>query len=403
MKALNRFRPVSLFQNAPAQGAAAAAPRVSAALSDQIKVARVLCIFFMIYVHVNPGSAAFEPAVHGVRAFDWIRLWIADSAGRASIGLLSIVSGFLAARAVAVTPYGRLVAKRIRSLVIPMALWSAAFLGFVLLGEAVSPGYFVQTFGRDFGLSGLPNWLFGLSGEPANGPLAFLRDVFVCALLSPLLAAGLRFSAPLMLAGLFAVMVGPVSIDLLVSANILFFFTLGLAFGRKGYAPARFGPAFTALVWAAFILGGGLLAWGEVQLALGRGEAWAGLHAAGYDVLRLAAAPAAWMAAGWLSRSSAGARVRAAEPYVFIAFCSHLIVTTAVWFVWQKLFGGYYGALYPVFFALGPVIAFAGAFTIVEIAARVWPDGLKWINGGRGAPRPETQPANGAKVSATAS
>jgi len=382
---------------------AEAPPRVGAALSDQIRTARVLCIFFMIYVHVNPGSAAFDPVEHGVRAFDALRFWIADSAGRASIGLLSVVSGFLAAGALSRMSYPRLVAKKLRSLVVPMALWSALFLAFVLVGDRISPGYFEQTFGRAFGLDGLPNWLFGITAGPANGPLAFLRDIFVCALLSPLLAAALRRAGWATLAVLFVVMAAPVRTELLVSANILFFYALGLRFGLAGFAPTRFGPIAVGAVWTAFAAGGALLAWGEISAALGAPVLPAAAQGAGYDLLRLAAAPAAWMAAGWLSRSSLGEWARLAEPYVFVAFCSHLIATTAAWFVWQNLFGGYYGALYPLFFFLGPALAFAAAFLLVETGARVWPQGLAWLNGGRGAPVQRAGSANGAKASATLS
>ena len=83
-----------------------AKPSLAASTSLRIRIARPLCIFFMIWVHVNPGVAELNIAEHGVRLADWYRFFFADGVGRTSIGLLAIASGFLAISTARIFPSG---------------------------------------------------------------------------------------------------------------------------------------------------------------------------------------------------------------------------------------------------------------------------------------------------------
>src|SRR5262245_14565639 len=90
-------------------------------LSPSIRICRVLCIFFMCYVHVNPGLDAFD--VSGALA--QMKFVLGDVLGRASVPALSFIAGYLGVAALArrgiCTSYIR---ERWRRLMIPMICWN---------------------------------------------------------------------------------------------------------------------------------------------------------------------------------------------------------------------------------------------------------------------------------------
>lgn len=376
---------------------------VAGDVSDRIRIARVVCIFLMIYAHVNPATAEFSPAVHGLRIFDAVRFWLADGAARASVGLLSLISGYLAFGSFQGASYGVLLERRARSLLIPMAVWSTGFLAVTLLGDIVRPGYAAETFGGAVTPWRLPDLLFGVTAPPANLPLSFLRDVFVCVALTPPLLFVLRRARWVLLGVLLVLAVTHAPIRIVLSPSILFLYAAGLAMGQAGVKRVRIEPAWLAAGSIVFLALSVWLAWAELHLPLQPQARWAALIEPAFNLLRLPAAIVFWALAGWLLQSPARRFLEALEPYVFIAFCSHLIVTTLVWAVWKQSLGGYYSPAYPVFFFAAPVVCFAAAAAIAQAGRRAAPELFRHINGGRYVPIGPVPRANGAKTSATSS
>lgn len=354
----------------------------TARVSSAIAISRVLCIFLVIYVHVNPGIADTDPQAYGIRAFDWARYTLVNSLGRVSVGLLSVVSGYLAVGALSRAGYGGLLAKRVRTLIIPMVLWSALFLLLALAGDRLRPGSAANLLGGPLSPGSLPDLLLGLTRSPANAPLNFLRDIFVCTLLAPLLLAALKRHWALM-AGLTLVIYAVAWFTpLLLTPNLIPLFAIGLYLGQCRRVPAI--PAW--LAWACWGLVIGIGAWvaaRELHMIAQPNAADAFAVEAGRTAIRLPAAMALWAAAHWLAgRADTHALVRL-EPYIFTAFCSHVIVLTLVWFVWEKALGGYYAAAYPVFFLLGPAIAIVAAMVFARLASAIAPPAFALLNGGR--------------------
>lgn len=369
----------------------------------RIRIARVICIFFMIYAHVNPATAEFAPASHSLRAFDWLRFLLADGAARASVGLLSMIAGYLACKSFARTPYRAMLTRRARSLLIPMAVWSLAYLALVLLGATVRPGYAEQSFGGAVTLSRLPDLIFALTAPPANLPLSFLRDVFVCVALTPLLIAGLRRARAILLALLLIPALTHAPILIVLTPSILFLYAAGLALAMAGVERVRIGPRAFAAALSLFALLSLWLAWAEMHLSLNPEAGWAVLIEPAFALLRMPAAIVVWAVAGWLARLRIGALLERVEPYVFTAFCSHLIVLTLIWAVWRQTLGGYYDWAYPAFFLTAPALCFAAAALIAHACSAISPELFKLVNGGRYAPIGPIPRAKGAKTSATSS
>jgi fucose 4-O-acetylase-like acetyltransferase len=364
--------------------------RPDPALGDPIRIARVVCIFAVIFVHVNPGISDFDPSGQGVRPFDWLRLEIVNSFGRASIALLSVISGYLAVFSLRKAGYGGFARKKVMSLLVPLAIWSAAMVALAFLGDQVRPGYAAATLGEPVSLLRLPDWLIGLTAPPANVPLYFLRDIFVCALLTPLLVSVWRRgwrAFLLLVAALYAL--GHLS-PLFLTPNLLAFYAIGVAIALNGRVPQV--PASAALVSLVAMLAIGawvsVLQVGYLRAAPNAAHAAPAIVEFWLTLIRLPAAVLFWWLSVRLARSAAGPRLAQFEPFIFFAFCSHMIVLTLMWFAWQQVFGGYYDAAYPVFFFLSPVAVLLIARMAVPVLGKLMPPVFRLINGGRGFARP---------------
>jgi len=295
-------------------------------VSRRIRIARPICILFMLWAHVNPGIAELDIEAHGIRLADIYRSFAADGLARTSIGLLSLISGYLAVRAAKLTPFAGFLRKRVRSLVIPMALWSALILLMYLAGERVEPGYLARQTGEPFAWTHLPNWLFGITDHPANFPLGFLRDLFVCSLLTPVFILGLRKARLAMLAGLFLLMVTHVPSPFLGN-NIPLFYALGLLMGMRGGALTGFVDRHAETIWAAFLAYTAAIVTVHFYLLRHPDPILEDIAAGFLEVERFFGAAAFWALSGWIARQAWWERVARLEPFAFFVFCSHLFVS----------------------------------------------------------------------------
>ena len=137
------------------------------------------------------------------------------------------------------------------------------------------------------------------------------------------------------------------------------------------------------VAWAAMLLIGLALAWSQIELFTHPDFGAGSWIEPGFAAIRVPAAIAMWALALRLTQSRAGRMVARVEPYVFIAFCSHMIVGTVIWALWSFELGGYYAQAYPVFFFLMPMAVMVSAVVLVEAGRRFCPQPLSWLNGTR--------------------
>ncbi len=356
--------------------------RPSTEVSEAIRIARVVCIFFMIFVHVNPGTAHFMPDEAGIRVFDGVRFFVVDSLGRASVALLSVVAGYLGVLSLRRESHLVFLRKKVRSLVLPLLLWNMIFISMVFVGAKLSAGYVQQSFGGDVTPGRLPNLLLSFTTTPANEPLGFLRDVFVCALLTPLLLFAVRRDNRLFLGTVFGLTTLAVFTPFLLTPSILTLYAVGVYIAERGRMP-RPGLGLSLAAFAAFLVLGAVLSWRDMTSDEAAAGALTWLEA-GFNAIRLPAALAFWSLALQLQRMRVGAWIAKLEPYVFTAFCAHLLITTLVWAGWQHLLGDYYDPAYPLFFLGMPVFVMACA-VVGSHKLNYWTPWLySLLNGGRG-------------------
>lgn len=353
---------------------------------------RVLCIGFMIYVHV-PDNAISAIATGVPLASQLFQGFLVEGVGRASAALLSLVSGLLTAVALSRGEAVSLYRRRFRSIVLPMLFWSTLTVGLYALLSFAQPT-FLSSGDRSLPESVLfyANAVLFLSDQPM-GPtlhLGFLRDLFVCILLAPLLIAALRRAGvlvPLLLGALYLLDVESIVI---LRPLVLFAFSIGLWLALGGWRLEALDAAWplwialSALATCAVMLSGT-----EAALDAGPSRWFAeqGLDLREtllYPASRLFGGLAIWTLAAKLVGSGWSARLGRLSPYVFVAFCSHFLVLTILWETLVRPLVGASDTLgYALWFASAPFVAMAAAIVIVASVSRVVPSLATLLTGGR--------------------
>ena len=178
---------------------------------------------------------------------------------------------------------------------------------------------------------------------------AFLRDLFVCLLLAPgLCRMGLAIQIGVVAVGLAYTLSG-VSFPLLLRPTILVFFVLGMM-ARRLDALHRV-SSLPLIVLGALYLGVVII---EVALATHYPTLPTpfGVQSALDVALRAAAALFFWAVSWRIAASRFAGPLLALEPYVFLLFCSHLIMMWLAAPVIGLVTGPLGAPLYPVFLLL---------------------------------------------------
>ncbi len=346
--------------------------------STAIAIARVICISGIVYVHGWTGASVPEVQQQAFTRYGILYWFLIEAFGRSSVPLLSIISGFLVASSVRKRSYRVFIGGKAVSLLAPMAAWNliAVFLvGLAVLGL----GYHA-----DFEPVGLPladEVIHLAKGGTINYQNAFLRDVFVCMLAAPWL---LRRSAALLwgLAVVAAVWsIGEWHLYILLRPQILLFFLVGIIAGRTDLDQAVRRFPLTPIV-VAFFLVGGLKTWTSM-LGLNYVHLHPYLGAALDNLLRFIAAAVFWRAALWLAHGRLSPILLAIEPYMFMVFCSHVIIVRSVGPLAGKLFGAFGQPLWMAYFIMQPLVALAGAWMMARLLLYCSPSMAGLMSGGR--------------------
>lgn len=352
----------------------------------RIRMARVLCMGCLVLIHVPPYGEV-DRWLFGGPLLQFLYLYPLEALARASVPLLSVVSGFLLAPSLREGRYPGAVRRRLRSLVVPLVLWNVLRLVWI--------GVLDGTDALPAGPLAWANAVVGFAGFPALTPLHFLRDLFLCALLSPLIVSLLRWGRWWTVAVFLLASMSGVLDPFILSDSILPFFAAGLGLGlgllRAGLpgrglilAGAGLVPALTAaaLVYAAH-------------------DPMPGIELAALVLSymqRFAGAAFFWLLAGWLADRPVGAPVERLERLAFIVFCSHPFTVAAVWRAFELAGGGLSSWTYPLVLGAMPVVAFVVAAAIAGVGGRLAPGVLGLLSGGKLAGRPASDPASGRRL-----
>jgi len=159
--------------------------------SSAIILIRPLLIYFMMLAHLFAlDSAAIMNAASPLTLNDWLAVFLKSTLAKSGVPLLSLVSGYLAVSSLHRYGFLRLLGRKARRLVWPL-VW--ANLLFVILitwpAQAADPSHRPDLTIHPFNFYGWFQAIFAFYKLPANQPLFFLKDLFTCFLLLPLLLA----------------------------------------------------------------------------------------------------------------------------------------------------------------------------------------------------------------------
>jgi len=376
---------------------------VNDSLRHRIAMTRVVCILGMIYVHVPTGNP--DSMVYALSLGHWdttVQGFLIEGIGRASAALLSIVSGYLTVVALSKSgaTAGALYRRRFGSIIVPMLLWGLITIVLYAM-VSLSRETFLTIEHRNIVSTVLTyiNLVAFLTDIPV-GPtmhLSFLRDLFVCILLSPLIIIALQRAAMPVLALLAFLYLADIETFVILRPLVLFAFAIGL---HLALSHARMELLDAA--WPLWVL---LSALATIGLLLFNGGAMNGLNDVFqrigldmkesflYPLSRLFGALAIWTV---LSRA-VGTRwqgwIESMTPYLFAAYCSHYLMLTLMWFgLWQPVFGS--ERFFMVWFLAAPLLTMLVAWGIVNGTAILWPSAAARLTGGRvRRSQPRSKPA----------
>jgi surface polysaccharide O-acyltransferase-like enzyme len=338
---------------------------VRAAMSDRIKIARGLCIFFMTFVHVPPGLE--ENVGRAVGGFDLVYFALSRLAGLSSVSLLSVVSGYFIVSSLAKAGAQRLFVSKLKTLIVPLVAWNLLTLVLLTLYGLLRGKWQDMP---DFTALGIADALFALTGWPLDVPLWFLRDLFVCCLFSPLLYIALKRAPIATIAALVVYTLFGEDLYLLQRPQLMLFFALGMWLRISRTAEPTIDRTARWLVPGLIIMVALYLALKVEDVSFE--EMDDRLRLTLDTLLRITMAGGFWFLTSLILSSRFARGFLWFEPYAFFLFCSHAVLFHFTAIPFRRFFGNYGSDLFAITFFALPCLGVVGAVI-----------GLQLINGSR--------------------
>lgn len=343
---------------------------------EAISVARVICILGVVYVHAWTGLDGHGLELARGTAQENLRWVLMETFGRSAVPLLGIISGWLVAGSSRTRDWRQHVGRKARTILLPMILWNVLALALV----SGSAWLFDLPAPTPHSLWWVIEEIFLLTRNPdINVQMPFLRDLFLCMVLAPLLVrlSG-RVLALVIVTAALCHMLG-IGAPVIMRPSILMFFTIGIV-ARRANVAERTATWPLPLAFAPFALLMPVQLW---QVLLG-GAPGTGVWASGFDLLvRLAASLWFWRLSCALVQSRASNALLKIEPFAFFLFCSHLILIWLGGPLLGMLFGKLGSPHYPAYLLAQPLMVLACVIALGSLLRRTMPGVALVLSGGR--------------------
>jgi succinoglycan biosynthesis protein ExoH len=162
--------------------------------SAAIRMIRPLLVLFITFAHFSIIDHLSR--MNGVAALDfdnWLMVFLKAGLAKSGVPLLSLISGYLAVVSLERYGYLKVLLRKARRLVWPLFWSNLLFIILITYPEqAQDPSVRPDLQIYPFNLLGWFQATFAYYKMPANEPLYFLKDLFTCFLLLPLLAVVAR-------------------------------------------------------------------------------------------------------------------------------------------------------------------------------------------------------------------
>lgn len=324
---------------------------VPPALSERVKIARFLCIFLMMFVHVQPGIAE-NVYDRDAGLFDVVYFIFSRLVGLSSVSLLSVVSGYFIVASLAKSGVPRLILSKLRTLVVPLLAWNILMLA-LLTAYGLMSGKWQDM--PEFSVMGIANALLALTHWPLDVPLWFLRDLFVCCLLSPLVYFGLKRLPVATILLLIAYTLFGEDLPVLQRPQLLLFFGLGMWLRIAGTDTPTIDRLSRVLTVGLVVMVAVFLTIRIDRVLLSEMDET--LRLTLDTLLRVTMAGGFWLLTGAIRNTAFATVCTRLEPYAFFLFCSHAILFNFAGIVFRRFFGNYGSDLFPITFFSLPFLA----------------------------------------------
>lgn len=318
-------------------------------VSERISILRMMLIVGIVVLHVPPAMTAADI---GGDAFDYLKYGVSRGLFRATVPVLTCISGYLLFANLARYSYAKTVWGKAQRILFPFLLWNVPL---------VLALYVVQAQGiasHDFRLSLVPldpatfaDATFAYSDAPVNYPLDFLRDLFVIFLFSPVFLWMIRSAPWLGLLAVAAFFLGDADGLLILRNTMPACFYVGAMGAVLGWDLTRFDrlwPVTLAALLAATAL---IAAYGIENVT------W----------FRLLSPPLIWIAAAPLVGSTFGRLMQRWSGDSFFLFLSHGPLLLVVYLAYQALGEP---IRYPLFWIAAPVAVCAVSLATIGVIKR---------------------------------
>lgn len=313
-------------------------------VSLTICLLRPLLIAAICLVHV-PFIAGYSASIVDSAHFSTLLgPFVMDTFARSAVPLLTVISGLLALSSCSKSSYPGYVGHKALRLLLPFVLWNvllagAFYLSYSYLQYPQAGAKLLQYHGW-----GWVSHVLGLQHFPVNGPLYFLRDLFVVSLLTPLFALLARHQliAGMTALGLMALFIYYPQLEIagyywLFRSDLLFFFFLGVWAGHEKFSDNMATTGKPAGVWvllAVVLVCIGvtwfLVVYKPAIMTYARFKPFLG-------VAFLFTLPAIVAAVGRYQQSRPVAWLKAASPYSFTLFLVHYPVAILYSYILEAL------------------------------------------------------------------
>ena len=347
-----------------------------------ILICRVLCIFLMMAVHFGPGH--HEPTALNSGPLAALGLVWIDYLSRASVAVLSVISGYLLAGTR--SNLSALASAKAQALILPMMAWNLVFIGIKILAAAAGVGAAISVQGPVEALS----LVTGALGQTANPSLFFLRDLFVASLIVylvlPLLTRP-QILVPTMVITLFAAeSVLDLSHPVIFRPTILLFVALGALLRCQGATLTDLSSPRIVLPMVGVTLG----LWMGLSV-----QDSPDLQALANVMKRMSLVFLMFYVARYLVGTRAGHWIGQSAALAFPTYLCHAILFGVIWIGYRSIGGDAMGWQYVTLLAAAPFVAFAAGAALTRIA-RALPSALQIALTGRKSRRlPDCRPEGG--------
>lgn len=345
---------------------------MSPSISESIKTCRILCIFLMTYVHVNPGPSNWGEDVS--QALHWTGIIMSDLLGRASVPALSLIGGFLAVSSFRKkTSWIKYSSGRFSTLIIPAITWNLiiVLLSLLILILTKSETFVIREIKE---IDSLTIWialdkLTGYNYGSITLAFNFLRDIFICSLTIPLLIHLNTKYGFLTILTIWSIGLTIGFEPLIFRPHILMFFSLGIyIFIKKEQEVSLKQISINSAL--------------AVLISLSASHIYSTILNQGSNIestaLRIIMTIIILIISFYTTKTKLKPYIEKIEPIAFLLFLSHQSTMLFLWGGWQIKFGNSTNGPYILFYIFTPILTAAITLIVYRIISKA-PEKLQLI------------------------